>query len=139
MAGTVVFVALVGTGWPPALAILVVLVALVVVGRPAGVVVAAGLNPVITTLAAGAIIFGIVADATNGRIVRVGDHPVSWGNSTIAGIPLEVLVFVLFTVAVGVLHDADRFRPRDDAGRRQRGRRRGERHLVRARSPSVRS
>lgn len=101
MAGTVVFVALVGTGWSPALAIVVVLVALVLAGAVQGIVVAAGLNPVITTLAAGAIIFGVVADATNGQIVRVGGHPVSWGNSTIIGIPLEVLVFALFTVAVG--------------------------------------
>jgi ribose transport system permease protein len=102
MAGTVVFIALVGAGWAPALAIVVVLVALVLAGIVQGVVVAAGLNPVITTLAAGAIIFGVVADATNGQIVRVGDHPVSWGNSTIAGIPIEVLVFVLFTIAVGL-------------------------------------
>jgi ribose/xylose/arabinose/galactoside ABC-type transport system permease subunit len=77
-----------------------------------GVVVAAGLNPVITTLAAGAIIFGVVADATNGGIVRVGAHPVSWGNSTIAGVPLEVLIFALFTVAVGL------FMTRSVAGRR---------------------
>jgi ribose transport system permease protein len=102
MAGTIVFLALVGNGWAPALAILVVLVALVLVGILQGLVVAAGLNPVITTLAAGAIIFGVVADATNGRVVRLGDHPVSWGDATIAGIPLEVLVFALFTVAVGV-------------------------------------
>jgi ribose/xylose/arabinose/galactoside ABC-type transport system permease subunit len=102
MAGTVVFVALVGSGWAPALAIAVVLLALVLAGILQGFVVAAGLNPVITTLAAGAIIFGVVADATNGQIVRVGSHPVSWGSATVAGIPLEVLVFALFTVAVGV-------------------------------------
>ena len=102
MAATIVFLALVGTGWVPALAILVVLVALVLVGVLQGVVVAAGLNPIITTLAAGAIIFGVVADATNGQIVRLGDHPISWGDSTIFGVPLEVLVFVLFTVAVGL-------------------------------------
>jgi ribose transport system permease protein len=101
MAGTVVFVALVGAGWPPAVTILVVLVALVLVGVVQGIVVAAGLNPVITTLAAGAIIFGVVADATNGQIVRVGEHAVSWGNSTIIGLPVEVLVFGLFTAAVG--------------------------------------
>ncbi|HEY8584167.1 MAG TPA: ABC transporter permease [Capillimicrobium sp.] len=102
MAGAVVFVALVGGGWPPVAAILVVIAALVIVGIVQGVVVAAGLNPVITTLAAGAIIFGVVADATNGEIVRLGDNPVSWGNSTIAGVPLEVLVFALFTIAVGL-------------------------------------
>lgn len=102
MAAMVLFIALVGSGWAPAAAIAVVLVALLVVGVIQGAVVAAGLNPVITTLAAGAIIFGIVADATDGQIVRVGDHPVSWGNATIAGVPIEVLVFLLFTVAVGI-------------------------------------
>ncbi|HSI79139.1 MAG TPA: ABC transporter permease [Solirubrobacterales bacterium] len=101
MAAMVLFIALVGTGWAPAAAIAVVLVALVAVGVIQGLVVAAGLNPVITTLAAGAIIFGVVADATDGQIVRVGEHAVSWGNSTIAGVPLEVLVFLLFTIAVG--------------------------------------
>lgn len=106
MAGAVLFVALVGTGWPPALAILVVLVALILVGILQGVVVAAGLNPVITTLAAGAIIFGVVADATNGQIVRIAPHPVSWGNATIAGVPIEVLIFALFTIGVGVFMTA---------------------------------
>lgn len=101
MAATVLFVALVGTGWAPAAAIVVVVIALLAVGVIQGLVVAAGLNPVITTLAAGAIIFGIVADATDGQIVRVGEHAVSWGNSTVAGVPLEVLVFVLFTIVVG--------------------------------------
>jgi ribose/xylose/arabinose/galactoside ABC-type transport system permease subunit len=102
MAGTIVFLALVGGGWPPAVAILVVIAALVLAGVAQGLVVAAGLNPVITTLAVGAIVFGIVADATNGQVVRAGSHPISWGDSTIAGVPLEVLVFALFTVAVGV-------------------------------------
>ena len=101
MAATVLFVAMVGAGWVPALAIVIVVVALLVAGVIQGVVVAAGLNPIITTLAAGAIIFGIVADATDGQVVRVGEHAVAWGNSTIAGIPLEVLVFVAFTIAVG--------------------------------------
>lgn len=100
MASSVGFVALVGSGWSPALAIAVMVCALVLVGVLQGFVVAAGLNPVITTLAVGAIIFGIVSDATNGGIVRVKDHPVSWGDSTLLGVPLEVLVFALFAAAV---------------------------------------
>ena len=103
MAASVVFVALVGNGLAPALAIVIVVVALLVVGAIQGAVVAAGLNPVITTLAAGAIIFGVVADATNGQVVSIGDHPVSWGNGSVAGIPVEVLVFALVTVVVGLL------------------------------------
>jgi ribose transport system permease protein len=103
MAASVVFVALVAHGLPPALAIVIVVAALLVVGAIQGLVVAAGLNPVITTLAAGAIIFGVVADATNGRIVSIGKHAVSWGDATVVGIPVEVLVFALVTIVVGLL------------------------------------
>jgi ribose transport system permease protein len=102
MAASVVFIALVADGLPPALAIVVVVAGLLVVGAIQGAVVGAGLNPVITTLAAGAIIFGIVADATNGQVVSIGKHPVSWGDGTVAGIPVEVLVFALVTLVVGL-------------------------------------
>jgi ribose transport system permease protein len=105
MAASVGFVALVGSGLSPALAIVLMVAALVLVGVLQGLVVAAGLNPVITTLAVGAIIFGVVADATNGGIVGVKDHPISWGDSTVAGIPLEVLVFAVFAAAVWVFMD----------------------------------
>jgi ribose transport system permease protein len=103
MLAMVSFVALVGAGWPQLPAILVVVAGLVAVGILQGAVVAAGLNPVITTLAAGAIIFGVVSELTGGGIVRVGPDPVSWGGGTIAGVPIEVLVFLVFTVAVTVL------------------------------------
>jgi ribose transport system permease protein len=103
MAGAVLFVALVGAGFPWLPAILVVLLALVIVGVLQGAVVAEGLNPVITTLAAGAIIYGVVANLTDGRIVTVGSHGLSWGNSLILGVPIEVVVFLLFTIVVGVV------------------------------------
>jgi ribose transport system permease protein len=103
MAASVVFVALVADGLPPALAIVIVVGGLLIVGAVQGAIVAAGLNPVITTLAAGAIIFGVVADVTNGRIVSIGNHPVSWGDGTVVGIPVQVLVFALVTIAVGLL------------------------------------
>ena len=103
MLAMVAFVALLGAGWSQLAAILVVVAGSVIVGVLQGVVVAAGLNPVITTLAAGAIIFGVVSDATEGGIVRVGANTVSWGGGTVAGIPIEVIVFVLFTVVVSLL------------------------------------
>ena len=70
MLAMVSFVALLGAGWPQLPAILIVVVGLVVVGVLQGAIVAAGLNPVITTLAAGAIIFGVVSELTGGGIVR---------------------------------------------------------------------
>ncbi len=103
MLAMVSFVALVGDGWPQALAIPVVIAGLVVVGVLQGFVVAAGLNPIITTLAAGAIIFGVVSEATGGGIVRSGDVTLTWGRETLAGIPIQVLVFLIFTALVSVL------------------------------------
>jgi ribose transport system permease protein len=103
MLAMVAFVALLGAGWAQLSAILLVIAGLVVVGILQGIVVAAGLNPVITTLAAGAIIFGVVSEATEGGIVRVGDNHVAWGGSTVAGIPIEVIVFLVVTILVTVL------------------------------------
>lgn len=103
MAAMVAFVVLIGLGVPQPLAILLVIAGTSIVGALQGAVVAAGLNPIITTLAAGAIIFGVVSMATGGGIVRVGAYPVTWGGGSIAGIPIEVLAFVLFTAAVSLL------------------------------------
>jgi ribose transport system permease protein len=104
MAAMVGFVALLGAGWPQFLAILAVILGLVVIGILQGIVVSAGLNPVITTLAAGAIIFGVVSELTGGGIVRVGENRATWGGSDILwGIPLEVLIFVAFTGLVTLL------------------------------------
>jgi ribose transport system permease protein len=103
MLAMVCFVALVGDGWAQPLAILVVIAGSVVVGVLQGVIVATGLNPIITTLAAGAIIFGVVTEITGAGIVRAGDNLVSWGSSTVVGIPIQVLIFLIFTIVVSVL------------------------------------
>lgn len=103
MAAMVAFVVLIGLGVPQVVAILIVIAGTAAVGVLQGVVVAAGLNPVITTLAAGAIIFGVVSQVTAGGIVRVGAYPISWGGGAILGVPVEVIVFFLFTVAVTLL------------------------------------
>ena len=103
MLAMVCFVALVGDGWPQPLAMLVVVVGLIIVGVMQGVIVATGLNPIITTLAAGAIIFGVVTEITGAGIVRSGDYLVGWGSGTVVGIPIQVLIFLIFTVVVSIL------------------------------------
>jgi ribose transport system permease protein len=100
MLAMMIFVALLGAGSPQVLAMIVVVIGLIAVGVIQGMIIAAGLNPVITTLAAGAIIFGVVSELSRGGIVTDGDNGVSWGAATIAGIPIEVLIFILFTAAV---------------------------------------
>ena len=103
MAAALAFIALLSEGRHQALAMLVVVVLLVVVGVAQGLIVAAGLNPVITTLAAGAVIYGVVANWTDGLVITVGAHPASWGDAKIVGLPLEVLVFAAFTAVVTVV------------------------------------
>ena len=103
MAAMVTFVVLIGLGWPQIVAMLAVVTLLIAIGILQGLVVAAGLNPVITTLAAGAIIFGVVSQLTGGGIVRMGEYRVGWGGSDIAGMPIEVLVFLAFTMIVTLL------------------------------------
>lgn len=100
MLAMVSFVAMLGAGWGEAPAVVAVLLLLVAVGAVQGAIIAAGLNPVITTLAAGAIIFGVVSELSGGGIVRAGGNAVSWGAATIAGIPVEVLIFLAFTALV---------------------------------------
>ncbi len=94
---------LIGWGWPDWLAVGAVIAGMVAIGMVQGVLVAAGLNPVITTLAAGAILFGTVSELTGGRIVRMGPARPAWGGGEVLGIPLEILVLVLFTGAVTLL------------------------------------
>lgn len=100
MAAMVAFVAMVGAGWGQAAAIVLVLIGTLGIGALQGAVVAAGFNPVITTLAAGAVIFGVVSEITEGRIVNVKEHAVSWGGGDIGVVPIVVIVFVVFTALV---------------------------------------
>lgn len=97
MLAMVSFVAMLGAGWGVVPAIVAVIVLLVAVGVLQGAIIAAGLNPVITTLAAGAIIFGVVSELTRGGIVRAGQNAINWDDAYVAGIPVEVLIFILFT------------------------------------------
>lgn len=103
MAAMIGFVFLIREGWSQPLAMLVVVVGLVVIGVAQGAIVSAGLNPVLTTLAAGAIIFGIAAELTDGRLISMGGNRVAWGDDEVLGIPLEVLVFAIVTAVVTLL------------------------------------
>ena len=130
MLSMVCFVALVGDGWPQPLAMLVVVVGLIAVGVMQGAIVATGLNPIIITLAAGAIIFGVVTEITGAGIVRTGDYLIGWGSGTVVGIPIQVLIFLIFTVVVSILMSRTVLGRETTLGRRQPGDRADQRHLV---------
>jgi len=90
-------------GWPVALGVIMVLLAAAVVGLVQGGVVAAGANPIITTLGAGAALFGIAAAITGNRTIRLETEAASWiGQARPLGIPTQVIAFVALTVVAAL-------------------------------------
>jgi ribose transport system permease protein len=76
----------------------------VALGVMQGLIVGAGLNPVITTLAVGSVIYGLVAITTKGAVVTAGSVDVAWlATWTFLEIPLPVYIFVLFTAVAWFL------------------------------------
>jgi ribose/xylose/arabinose/galactoside ABC-type transport system permease subunit len=110
---TIVFLASVSSGVPLIVAALISVVVLVVVGVLQAFVVAAGLNPVVTTLAAGTIIFGLLSAVTGGAVVTAHNANIGWiATASLFGLPLPIYVFVVFALLVWL------FVERTTAGRR---------------------
>jgi ribose/xylose/arabinose/galactoside ABC-type transport system permease subunit len=105
MLGAVMLLALLGLGWGVPLAVLAVLAVLLLAGALQGLVVAAGLNPVITTLAAGAVIYGLVTLVTGGKVVTAPDADISFLGGSFLGLPAPVYCFVLYTVFTALIVD----------------------------------
>jgi ribose/xylose/arabinose/galactoside ABC-type transport system permease subunit len=67
-------------------------------GAVQGIVVAIGLNPIITTLAAGSVIGGLVAGISHNRNIMMGDASFAWlGTAQPLGIPAVVIIFAVVT------------------------------------------
>jgi ribose/xylose/arabinose/galactoside ABC-type transport system permease subunit len=70
----------------------------VVIGAIQGFVVGLGLNAVIVTLAAGSLVYGLFAILTKGTVVQAdGVALEGFATFDILGIPLPVVIFVVFT------------------------------------------
>jgi ribose transport system permease protein len=82
------------------LAILAVLALSVVWGVVQGALVGRGANPIITTLGAGAALFGLTAVVTANRTIQIGSDVAEWlGRGRPIGIPNQTWLFLLLTVA----------------------------------------
>lgn len=96
--GAVLFAHLVTTGWNIVLAVAAVFAVVLVTGLVQGAVVAAGLNPIITTLAVGSILAGAVAGTTKTTSISLsGNSAAAIGTTKAFGLPVSVVVFVAFT------------------------------------------
>jgi ribose/xylose/arabinose/galactoside ABC-type transport system permease subunit len=83
---------------------LVAILAALVLGLGQGFIVGLGLNPVVVTLGAGAVIYGSTAMMTGGEVVAAGSPEAGrFATFAVAGIPLPVLVLVAFTAVAWFL------------------------------------
>jgi ribose transport system permease protein len=98
MLASILFMSVAAHGGSLVAGALLALATLVVIGLVQSLAVAAGLNPVITTLAAGALIYGAVAAVTGGAVISAPTSGAgALASTTLLAIPLPVWVFVLFT------------------------------------------
>jgi ribose transport system permease protein len=103
MLAAIVFASLISHDQSEFLALLIVLVALVGSGLVQGSLVAAGLSPVITTLAAGAAMIGTVSWTTHAGTITFGNRSVDWlGGARLLGVPVQAFYFVAVAIAVEI-------------------------------------
>jgi ribose transport system permease protein len=96
----VMFAGLMAAGIPLPLALLAVIATSVLVGLIQGAFVGRGANPIITTLGAGAALFGLTAVVTANRTIQIGSDAAEWlGRGRPLGIPNQTWLFLALTVA----------------------------------------
>ena len=106
----IAFAAFLKWGWPTWAAVLIVLGLATVVGVLQGGAVALGGNPIIVTLAFGALLFGSGAWLTDNKTVRTGTDKAEWiGTSRPLGIPLQTWTFIILTILATLVITRSRF------------------------------
>lgn len=91
-------------GWHPFQIVLIVLLAQVALACAQAGIVSAGLNPVITTLAVGSVLYGLMSKWTGAATLTSGGEGMTWlGSDVVLGVPVSVFYFLVFTVLVGLL------------------------------------
>jgi ribose transport system permease protein len=89
--------------------VLALLTALVI-GIGQGLVVAAGLNPIVTTLGAGAALYGLAAVVTHNEVVNFSSSSADWiGRARPLGIPTQSWAFGIFTLIATLVLTRTRF------------------------------
>lgn len=103
MAG-ITFLATADVTGSAALAVVITLALVIVLGGVQALIVAGGLNPVITTLAFGTIVYGAIAVWTGGEVVTAGATQVTGlATADVLGLPMPVVAFLALTALATVL------------------------------------
>jgi ribose transport system permease protein len=103
VAAGMVFVLLVGHGYSSYVAVLITFLAVSATGVFQGFIISLGLNPIIMTLATGSVVYGIVTSVGNNvAMVNVGNRTIWWGNASLWGLPIDIVVMIVFAAVVSV-------------------------------------
>lgn len=101
MTAAFVFAALILAGQPLVVALVAVFGVAVILGFVQGYLVSRGLNPIVTTLAFGSVLFGIVVMLADNRTLTLANNPMAGiGGGLTFGIPNQALIF-LVVLAIG--------------------------------------
>ena len=91
----VAFAGLMRADVPIGVTIAVVLLLAIAIGVAQGAFVGRGANPIITTLGAGAVLFGLTAVITDNRTINIGSDVAEWlGRGRPIGIPNQTWLFI---------------------------------------------
>jgi ribose transport system permease protein len=100
----IAFSFMIAEGWGVPVALVLTLVLALAFGAVQGAVVAAGANPIITTLGAGAALFGLAAVLTDNKTMRTGSNVADWvGRGRPFGIPNQTWAFVILTIVAALV------------------------------------
>lgn len=100
----ILFAMALGAGWDLWPAVIVVLIVSVVLGALQGWIVSLGLNSIVTSLGAGAAIFGLANVITDNRTIQARSTVADWlGTSRPLGIPIQVWIFLGLTALTMVV------------------------------------
>jgi simple sugar transport system permease protein/ribose transport system permease protein len=91
-------------GWPLVVALVAVLAVSIGIGLVQGALVGRGANPIITTLGAGAALFGLTAVLTENKTIQIGSDVAEWiGRGRPFGVPNQTWVFILLGVVGSII------------------------------------
>lgn len=106
----ILFALALSNGWAVLPAVLVTIAAAMGIGLVQGGIVALGMNPIVTTLGAGAAVFGIANVLTDNRTVNTRTDAADWmGTARPLGIPVQVIAFVALTAITMFVLQRTRF------------------------------
>lgn len=107
---SIVFAQAMSNNWGLAASLLGTLAVAAAIGAVQGGVISLGVNPIVTTLAAGSVLYGLAAMITGNQIIQIRTGSGTWiGQGRPLGIPTQSWAFVILTVTAAILLRRTRF------------------------------